>query len=896
MNKTLSWLSFILGAIIVAWMGTAFMGTNPLALIITVAIAAIYVLGFSELMGYQRDSLSLRTALDKTQNPVEDLPVWLNQLAPSLQQPVEQRITQERSAIPTPALAPYLIGLLVMLGLIGTFIGMVDTLKGAVIALESNDELEAIRSGLAAPMKGLGMAFGTSVAGVSASAALGLISTLSRRDRLSTWRLLEAAIGPFFSAHAFAVERQRTFAAIQDQAQQWPNLLDRLALLSDRLENLGSQVCDTLTQQQQNAIAETARCVSDMTRHVQSTLQEELTTTTERMGALVEPVVERVLTQGQEQLTQAQSQWQADNQSHLASQLETLKGTTTDLQQYWQTGMDEQHKVQKALAQQQVDWASHSQQLIDDSITQTQKTISTQLNDWLEQQRSAELTRQQMADTAHQQWLSDMAAGQAQNKQLLEQQARWAESLQQQITTGLRDNQTALGDSLEQWLCQQQEQVQQHNQTAAATQSELFASLAAQHEQQSNKNNELANQLNARVQQIQSSLADQLQTWLDHQQNLDHQRREEDRQSNQSFYQTILEQQRHQTDFLAQQNDWVDSTQGLIKSNLLQTQSDMHTAIENWLNQQSQADQARLDAIQFNNQSQFDTLLKEHRQHAEAITQQQQNLINTMATVVKDTETLLVNRNECEQQWQTEQRQTTQSLLAAAQDQLTQLREDEAKRNQANADAYEQLHHSMAKRLDQLTQTLQQPMTELMDAAAQSPKAAAQVISQLRQEMSSALQRDNELLQERQSVMAQLDQLASSLAASSNEQREAVMGMAQTSTQVLAEVGDRFTAKIDADIERLSAGMDAVAASSIEMNTLAETFAVAVNDYQTANQQLLDHFSSLETQIAAMNDRSDEQMGYYVAQAREIIDHSLSSQQEMIEQIRRLGRTAAETE
>ena len=322
----------------------------------------------------------------------------------------------------------------------------------------------------------------------------------------------------------------------------------------------------------------------------------------------------------------------------------------------------------------------------------------------------------------------------------------------------------------------------------------------------------------------------------------------------------------------------------------------MHTAIENWLNQQSQADQARLDAIQFNNQSQFDTLLKEHRQHAEAITQQQQNLINTMATVVKDTETLLVNRNECEQQWQTEQRQTTQSLLAAAQDQLTQLREDEAKRNQANADAYEQLHHSMAKRLDQLTQTLQQPMTELMDAAAQSPKAAAQVISQLRQEMSSALQRDNELLQERQSVMAQLDQLASSLAASSNEQREAVMGMAQTSTQVLAEVGDRFTAKIDADIERLSAGMDAVAASSIEMNTLAETFAVAVNDYQTANQQLLDHFSSLETQIAAMNDRSDEQMGYYVAQAREIIDHSLSSQQEMIEQIRRLGRTAAETE
>ena len=37
------------------------------------------------------------------------------------------------------------------------------------------------------------------------------------------------------------------------------------------------------------------------------------------------------------------------------------------------------------------------------------------------------------------------------------------------------------------------------------------------------------------------------------------------------------------------------------------------------------------------------------------------------------------------------------------------------------------------------------------------------------------------------------------------------------------------------------------------------------------------------------NTRSDEQMGYYVDQAREIIDQSLLSQKEIFEQLRQLA-------
>jgi hypothetical protein len=66
-----------------------------------------------------------------------------------------------------------------MLGMLGTFLGMVVTLKGAVFALEGTSDLAAIRAAFATPIKGLGLAFGTSVAGVASSAMLGLMAALS---------------------------------------------------------------------------------------------------------------------------------------------------------------------------------------------------------------------------------------------------------------------------------------------------------------------------------------------------------------------------------------------------------------------------------------------------------------------------------------------------------------------------------------------------------------------------------------------------------------------------------------------------------------------------------------------------------------------------------------------
>jgi hypothetical protein len=56
-------------------------------------------------------------------------------------------------ALPGPALTPYLAGLLVLLGMLGTFLGMVVTLKGTGLALENATDVEAIRASLAAPVR-----------------------------------------------------------------------------------------------------------------------------------------------------------------------------------------------------------------------------------------------------------------------------------------------------------------------------------------------------------------------------------------------------------------------------------------------------------------------------------------------------------------------------------------------------------------------------------------------------------------------------------------------------------------------------------------------------------------------------------------------------------------------
>jgi len=202
--------AFVLGALAIIWIGQIFLGVDVFGLGVTILIGVVYAVGTWELMQFRRATNNLIQELGKLSEPLSDLNQWLAKIDPSLQNAARLRIDGERNALPAPVFTPYLVGLLVMLGLLGTFIGMVDTLNGAVAALEGDSELEAIRAGLAAPIEGLGLAFGTSVAGVAASAMLGLLSTLSRRERLQASHFLDTKVAG--ELRGFSIKHQQQLA------------------------------------------------------------------------------------------------------------------------------------------------------------------------------------------------------------------------------------------------------------------------------------------------------------------------------------------------------------------------------------------------------------------------------------------------------------------------------------------------------------------------------------------------------------------------------------------------------------------------------------------------------------------------------------------------------------
>ena len=202
---------FILGLAVVCWIGAGYLGSNHLALLVTLLIGAGYVVGGLELLRYRRATTTLERSVAELSAPPASLEQWLEQLDPSLRNATRLRIEGQRVALPGPALTPYLVGLLVLLGMLGTLLGMMAMLRGTGLALETATDLQAIRDSLAAPVKGLGFAFGTSIAGVATSAMLGLLSALCRRERLRVVQLLDVKIATTLRIHSQAHQREESF-------------------------------------------------------------------------------------------------------------------------------------------------------------------------------------------------------------------------------------------------------------------------------------------------------------------------------------------------------------------------------------------------------------------------------------------------------------------------------------------------------------------------------------------------------------------------------------------------------------------------------------------------------------------------------------------------------------
>ena len=82
--------------------------------------------------------------------------------------------------------------------------------------------------------------------------------------------------------------------------------------------------------------------------------------------------------------------------------------------------------------------------------------------------------------------------------------------------------------------------------------------------------------------------------------------------------------------------------------------------------------------------------------------------------------------------------------------------------------------------------------------------------------------------------------------------------------------------------EALSEQIAHFSASTAELTALGEVFTAAVQQFGEANSSLMSRLEKMEEVLANSGQRSDEQMEYYLSQAREIIDHNLLTHQELL--------------
>jgi hypothetical protein len=267
------------------------------------------------------------------------------------------------------------------------------------------------------------------------------------------------------------------------------------------------------------------------------------------------------------------------------------------------------------------------------------------------------------------------------------------------------------------------------------------------------------------------------------------------------------------------------------------------------------------------------------------------------ARLMDQSEALLRTRTDAEAQWLQAQGDRMDALAGVWRTELAALRDAEADRGRAAVDRLEALQGAVAQHLATLGSALEAPLTRLLQTASDVPQAAAEVIAQLRHEMTQLSERDNVALAERTAMMEQLGTLLQSVNEAAAQQRGAIESLVGTAASVLEQAASQFAQALDSQVGKADEAATHVAASAVELSSLGEAFGHGVGLFTASNEKLMDGLQRIEGAIGQSLSRSDEQLAYYVAQAREVIDLSIASQQGIVEDLRRLkGRAAAAAE
>ena len=244
MNRLALFVLTLIGALVLVYTASFYAGSDPLALAITLTIALAFFVGVAELIQFDRRLTGLwREAEELGAKSAESAEGELPRLS-EIALPLRDHLRGALGLAPAPSLVltltPYLVGLLVMLGLLGTFLGLFETLRGAHSALSTSQDIASLRDGLKAPMHGLMRSFGTSAAGVACSAILGLLAVLARGSLGGLYTALRGLAQDRFKEQAPAARQEAALERLADQmAAQGESLPAAASSLGKLAEELG---------------------------------------------------------------------------------------------------------------------------------------------------------------------------------------------------------------------------------------------------------------------------------------------------------------------------------------------------------------------------------------------------------------------------------------------------------------------------------------------------------------------------------------------------------------------------------------------------------------------------------------------------------------------------------
>lgn len=162
----------------------------------------------------------------------------------------------------------YLIGLLVFLGLLGTFWGLLQTIGSIGDTIRSldpasgdaNDVLNSLKAGLSAPLAGMGTAFSSSLFGLSGSLVLGFLDLQAGRAQ-----------------NRFYIELENWLSSVTDLSSDLPvetakaGTSEEIKILSERLRSL--QEAGGSSQRVAAAMANLADGISGLVKNMRSEQQ-----------------------------------------------------------------------------------------------------------------------------------------------------------------------------------------------------------------------------------------------------------------------------------------------------------------------------------------------------------------------------------------------------------------------------------------------------------------------------------------------------------------------------------------------------------------------------------------------------------------------------------------------